>query len=118
MPADPVREIFLGFIRLHILYHAQTEPVYGVGLMRELQRHGYDVGPGTLYPTLHALERQGYLRSDLERVVGRRRRVYRATQRGRALLVEGRQRAKELLMEIESRTRVAAGRAAPARRVH
>ena len=29
-------EFFLGFIRLHILYHASQGPVFGLDLMREL----------------------------------------------------------------------------------
>ncbi len=66
MPAHPVREIVLGFLRLHILYHARVEPVYGAWLMGELRRHGYDVGPGTLYPTLHTLEQAGFLATRME----------------------------------------------------
>jgi DNA-binding PadR family transcriptional regulator len=48
-----------GFVRLHVLYHAAREPVFGVEIMEELARHGYDVGPGTLYPMLHQLEEAG-----------------------------------------------------------
>ena len=56
MGADPLREILLGFVRLHILHHAGQGETYGAWLMNELRRHGYGLGPGTLYPTLHALE--------------------------------------------------------------
>jgi PadR family transcriptional regulator PadR len=100
MSVDPVREIFLGFIRLHILFHAQSEPVYGVGLMHELRRHGYDIGPGTLYPTLHGLERAGYLHSEAGSWEGRRRRVYRTTKSGGQALRDGRRKAELLLDEI------------------
>jgi len=100
MPSDPVRDIFLGFIRLHILYHALDGPVFGVGLMRELKRHGYEIGPGTLYPTLHGLERAGYLESEVVLWDSRRRRVYRATKSGAQVLREGRRRAQALLAEI------------------
>lgn len=27
----------------------------------ELQQHGYEVSPGTLYPILHSMEAKGYL---------------------------------------------------------
>ena len=50
MKDDVLRYLFLGFIRLHILYHAAKESICGVELMEELEHHGYDVGPGTLYP--------------------------------------------------------------------
>ena len=47
---------FGGFVRMHVLYHAVKEPIFGVEMMEELGRHGYDVGAGTLYPMLHQLE--------------------------------------------------------------
>src|SRR5437870_5497593 len=55
------RMFYGGFVRLHVLYHAVREPIYGVEMMGELARHGYDVGAGTLYPMLHQLEEAGYL---------------------------------------------------------
>jgi DNA-binding PadR family transcriptional regulator len=55
-----LREFFLGFIKIHILHHAGEEPVYGLALIAELQRHGYVLSPGTLYPVLHQLEEAGY----------------------------------------------------------
>jgi PadR family transcriptional regulator PadR len=100
MSADPVRDVFLGFLRLHILYHALDGPVFGVGLMHELQRQGYTLGPGTLYPTLHALERAGHLQSQEVRVDSRPRRVYRTTKNGAHALDEGRRRAEALLNTI------------------
>jgi DNA-binding PadR family transcriptional regulator len=59
---DMLRQFFLGFIKLHILHHADEEPVYGLALIAEPRRHGYELSPGTLYPVLHQLERAGYLR--------------------------------------------------------
>ncbi len=56
-----LRDFFLGFVRIHILHHAALEPIYGVAIMEELRRHGYDLSPGTLYPLLHNLEAAGYL---------------------------------------------------------
>ena len=68
-----VRHFFGGFVRLHILYHAGKEPICGVDMIEELERHGYRLSPGTLYPLLHGLERRGYLRSS-KKDVGRRAR--------------------------------------------
>jgi PadR family transcriptional regulator, regulatory protein PadR len=56
-----VRDFFLGFIKIHILHHATYAPVYGVTIIAELRRHGYDLSPGTLYPLLHSLEAAGSL---------------------------------------------------------
>ena len=65
-----------------MLHHAGTEAVHGADLMRELARHGHDIGPGTLYPMLHRLERDGLVRSESRVVEGRRRKEYRLTARG------------------------------------
>ena len=95
-----IREFFLGFVKIHILYHASKEPVYGAWLMRELARHGYELGPGTLYPTLHALEREGYLTKDIRVVEGRQRKYYQITDRGQTVLAEARGKIAELVYDV------------------
>ena len=32
------QELYSGLIRLHILYHASREPIYGLGMIEELGR--------------------------------------------------------------------------------
>jgi DNA-binding PadR family transcriptional regulator len=101
MADDPVsRHFFHGFIRLHILYHAAQEAIYGAEITEELVRHGYRLSQGTLYPTLHLLEQLGYLRSHGEVVQGKRRKYYQATPRGRRVLAEARLKLAELVAEI------------------
>jgi DNA-binding PadR family transcriptional regulator len=101
MPEDPItRHFFNGFIRLHILYHAAKEPIYGAEITEELIRHGYRLSQGTLYPTLHLLEELGYLRSRSELVQGRRRKYYQVTAAGRKVLTEARQKLTELVAEV------------------
>ncbi len=95
-----LRDLFLGFAKVHILHHAAREPVYGLWLIEELARHGYDLSPGTLYPTLHSLEREGFLSSERRVVGGRLRRYYTATPAGRAALTEARARIAELVAEV------------------
>ena len=94
------RQLFLGFVRTHILYHAAVEPVCGVDLAEELARHGYRLSPGTLYPTLHGLEAEGYLRCVPELRDGRRRKCYRITSTGRWALGEAQKRIRELVEEV------------------
>lgn len=94
------RQLFLGFIKIHILYHASREPVYGVWLMDELARHGYRVSPGTIYPVLHSLEKQGYLESRRQTVNGKVRKYYEITSTGEEALSVARSRARELVDEI------------------
>jgi PadR family transcriptional regulator len=64
------KDLYSGLIRLHVLHHACQEPIFGVGIIEELGRHGYRLSPGTLYPLLHGLEEKGYLRSSEERGAG------------------------------------------------
>lgn len=100
MSNDMLREFFLGFIKIHILHHAGEEPVYGLALIAELRRHGYELSPGTLYPVLHQLETAGYLRR-LNRVVsGRVRKYYVLTRRGGQALSDARGKIGELVGEV------------------
>ncbi|MGI8508222.1 MAG: PadR family transcriptional regulator [Gemmatimonadaceae bacterium] len=94
------KDLYAGLIRLHILHHAVEEPIFGLGMIEELGRHGYHLSAGTLYPILHGLERKGYLRSKDEWQDGRRRRVYRATPAGRRALVAARNKVRELFGEM------------------
>ena len=57
------RSLYTGLIRLHLLHHAAEGPIFGQAMIDELGRHGYRLSAGTLYPILHGMERQGYLRS-------------------------------------------------------
>ena len=69
------KDIFGGLVRLHVLYHASHEEIFGLGMIEELEHHGYKVSPGTLYPVLHGLEKNGLLASRVEQVGKRNRRV-------------------------------------------
>jgi len=101
MTDEPItRHFFTGFIRLHILYHAAKESIYGAEITEELVRHGYRISQGTLYPTLHLLEKLGYLRSRTQLVRGRQRRYYRATATGRRVLNEAQSKLQELVAEV------------------
>jgi DNA-binding PadR family transcriptional regulator len=93
-------DLYGGLIRLHILYHASREPVFGFGIMEELGRHGYKLSAGTLYPMLHSLEEAGYLRSRSQVVVGKMRRIYRITARGRKALSAAKVKVTELFGEL------------------
>jgi PadR family transcriptional regulator PadR len=94
------RDLFTGLIRIHVLVHAAHEPLFGLAMMEELNHHGYRIGPGTLYPLLHGMERGGLLTSELKNVGGRRRRVYRITAAGRKALEKARIKVDELHHEL------------------
>ncbi|HRP95076.1 MAG TPA: PadR family transcriptional regulator [Rhodocyclaceae bacterium] len=94
------KDLYAGLIRLHILHHAAEAPVFGLGIIAELRRHGYAISAGTLYPMLHGLEKKGYLRSHHERTGGRDRRVYEITGQGRIALAEAKGKVRELFGEL------------------
>ena len=97
---DIDHDLYAGLIRLHVLHHAVQEPVFGLGMMEELARHGYRISPGSLYPLLHGLERKGYLRSSAERNGRSLRKVYRATPQGRKALAAIKDKVRELFWEL------------------
>src|SRR5262250_1311077 len=94
------KDLYSGLIRLHVLHHACEEPIFGLGIIEELARHGYKLSPGTLYPLLHGLERKGYLRSYQKSAERRARRIYRATPAGRKALEAAKIKVRELVGEL------------------
>ena len=98
--SDITRDIFLAFVRVHLLHHAEEGPIFGVEMIEELTRHGYSISPGTIYPILHALERGGLLHSERQVVAGKVRKYYRITDLGKKALSEVRLKIKELVGEV------------------
>jgi PadR family transcriptional regulator, regulatory protein PadR len=94
------RDMFFGLIRIHVLVHAFQEPIFGFAMMEELAHHGYRIGPGTLYPLLHGLERGGLLKSVLKNIGGHSRRVYKITAAGKKMLNKARVKVDELHHEL------------------
>src|SRR5437879_13611017 len=90
------RDLYSGLIRLHVLHHAVQGPIFGLGMIEELARHGYRISAGSLYPLLQGLERKGYLRSTEVRNGKSLRRVYRATASGRNALAASTDKVREL----------------------
>lgn len=94
------RDLFSGLVRLHVLHHADEGPIFGLAIIEELRRHGYQISAGTMYPILHGLERKGYLVSRSSLGEGRQRRVYTITPLGRQVLAIARQKVDDLFGEM------------------
>lgn len=94
------RNFLLGFIRLHILHHASQDAIFGLDMIRELATHGYQLSPGTLYPILHGMERDGFLTSEKQVVIGKIRKNYYITDEGKKALAEALLKVRELVNEI------------------
>ncbi|GAB4186557.1 MAG: PadR family transcriptional regulator [Thalassobaculales bacterium] len=76
--------------------HGAQQPVYGQWMIDELARHGYRLSPGTLYPMLAKMTRDGYLTSRTERRGRVSRKYYAITEKGRQGLAVARERLREL----------------------
>jgi DNA-binding PadR family transcriptional regulator len=95
-----MREFLRGAVQLHILHHAAEGEIHGAWMAEELAEHGYEISPGTLYPTLHRLEGEGLLTSRKVVEGGHARRVYKITADGRKVLKRMRKALRELADEV------------------
>ena len=95
-----LKEIFNGFMRLHILYHTANRPFYGQELKDELEEHGYHISYGTLYPLLSCLEDDGYLSRKDANAGGKIRKYYKITDTGLLVLNEAKLKLAELTKEV------------------
>jgi PadR family transcriptional regulator, regulatory protein PadR len=94
------RDLLLGFVKIHVLYHASQGAVYGVGITEELEKHGYRLSPGTLYPLLHNLEAGNMLVREERIVGGKVRKYYYITPLGQQVLDESRRKLADLVDEV------------------
>ncbi len=104
---DPAfsREILLGLWKIHILHHASHGPLVGQWMMEELRSHGYRVSPGTLYPLLKRMERNGWLKSESDASAGPKgRREYFLTDEGHSVLLRVKGFVRELHGELHGNT--------------
>ncbi len=90
-------------MRLHVLHHAARHEIYGQWMIDELAGHGYRLSPGTLYPMLHKMERDGYLVSRTVRAGRQARKLYTITDKGRAGLALAKERVREFTGEAMDR---------------
>lgn len=95
------KKLFQGFVCIHILHHAAKEPIYGSWMLEELAHHGHKLSPGTLYPILHGLEKDGLIQSYEEIVNGKVRRYYTITESGREELIQSKAYLSELVREVK-----------------
>jgi PadR family transcriptional regulator PadR len=100
-PDSPNRQDLLqGTLDLLVLQTLQWGPQHGYSISTAIRTGSNDVlqvETGSLYPALHRLERQGFVRASWETSVKKQRtRVYRLTPAGRRQLVSERSRWEAL----------------------
>ena len=94
------RDFMRGFVKLYTLWRASKDEVYGLEIMQEMRVLGFNLSPGTLYPSLHALLQERDVTVSRRTVKGKVRKCYRATAKGRKELREVRERLAILMRKI------------------
>lgn len=101
-----MNDLVRGRLELLVLAVLQRTPAHGYRVIEELRRRSggtFDLPEGSVYPTLHRLEREGLLSSEWSSETRRRRRVYSLTRKGRSALERER---KEWLLLAKAVTAV------------
>ena len=78
------QELRRGAIVLCVLSQLK-EPRYGYALVERLEQSGISVDPGTLYPLLRRLEKQGLLMSEWETTGPKPRKYYVLSENGQQI---------------------------------
>jgi len=83
-------DLLQGTLDLLILRTIAREPLHGWGIAKRIQARSGEVlsvGQGSLYPALHRLEQQGWIRAEWkESDLGRAAKFYALTREGRRQL--------------------------------
>lgn len=83
-------ELLQGTLDMLILKALGLEPLHGLGISRRIEQvtgGAFQVKPGSLFPALHRMEEQGWLRSSWGESENRRRaKYYQLTRAGRRQL--------------------------------
>ena len=108
-------ELLKGTLALLILSLLGRRPMYGYELAATVQRDTDGAlrwREGSLYPSLHKLEQGGLIVGEWEeKETGRKRRYYRITREGRAILKEKRQAWSDLCSAVNRILEITDGQA-------
>lgn len=80
------KELLKGSTGTLVLSVLEAQDMYGYRIIRELEirsENAFEMSEGTLYPILHALEKEKYLESYWQAVDGRNRKYYHITKKGK-----------------------------------
>lgn len=99
-------ELLQGTLDMLILQTLQWGPQHGYGIVQALRSRSAEVlqvETGSLYPALHRLERQGWVRSEWKQTESKQRaRYYRITANGKKQLASDRSKWERIVEAIGS----------------
>lgn len=107
MPKNPYQnqiELIQGTLDMLILQTLQWGPQHGYGIANAIRTNSGDilrVETGSLYPAVHRLERQGWLKAEWKQTAaGQRAKYYRVTAAGKKQLLSERNRWEQVVNAI------------------
>lgn len=92
-----------GSSRMLVLSLLEEKSYYGYELIKALKSRSndiFDMKEGTLYPILHKLENDEFIRSSNQEVSGRTRKVYTITEKGIKILAKEKEDWREFSMAV------------------
>lgn len=99
-------DVLQGTLTLLVLKTVARGPMHGYGITLHIQRISNDVlrvEEGSLYPALHRMEQDGWIRADWRPSENNRRaRYYQLTAKGRKRLAEEEQNWRQLTQAVAS----------------
>jgi transcriptional regulator len=102
--AENTTQILRGTLDMLILKTISLAPMHGLGISRRIEQITdgvFQVKPGSLFPALHRMEQEGWIRGDWgESENNRRAKYYELTAAGHARLGEEKQGWSQLVLTI------------------
>lgn len=83
------KELLKGSTSILVLSVLENKDLYGYRIIRELEirsENAFEMSEGTLYPILHALEKEKCLSAYWQEIDGRNRKYYHITKKGKKVL--------------------------------
>ena len=98
------KELLKGSTHLLVLGVLEKEDLYGYRIIRELElrsENAFEMREGTLYPILHALEKEGFLDAYWQEVDHKNRKYYHITKKGLKQLASGKEEWKSFSASVD-----------------
>lgn len=89
MPVD--KSIISGSLTMLLLKLLSEKDMYGyemIETLRQKSQNVFELKAGTLYPLLHSMEEKGFLTVYEQAVLGKTRKYYSITEKGRGVLAK------------------------------
>lgn len=97
------KELLKGSTTILVLSVLEKQDMYGYKIIRELEirsENAFEMSEGTLYPILHALEKEKCLKSYWQEFDGRSRKYYHITEKGQRLLSDKKNEWKDFSTSV------------------